>query len=604
MKLFSTKPKTLSLSKDKEGKAGSGAPSPGKTSIGSNLLRNNFAAMASTTSLIEPTSSASSLYSSANASTSTLVPTTTEREREKKHHFLSRQKHKLKDDPTQLPLSSAHSNSQPTNPDKPQPLYSFTPDSPGPSSFKQTMSGFDLRHGGRALREKKKEEKAAAAAAAAGTGKLDLAPVMSNGSSGGGAQSDQYLGPSQFDNSVGPPSGPAASVFSFQSDLTPAASAQQFSSIGAQMGLPGIGPDDAWPLLKARLLNLFSGEDLRTPIEDFNMLVNVHMRRCIQRKSPIVLVEDLRELLQTGFTSLSQTLRGVPDERLVPKLVEMWIGLYGSILPFLQAVFLPLDLEFKGRGVIMSVREAQDFWGAMPEALKSDDRPTSAGGTARLRTLGEELDVRRITLITFRDTVILPKNESLMSTFSRLALGSINAATSPDPGRHHSRSDPAANGDRPGTAGSLSPHFSSFNSQGSTALDTAAGSSSSGGALSLASRSRATSNTSAGSFGTKMPHLTSPTLNSGQPGSFSATQPMSSQASYTDPAQVTETVARMLQCLYVLASCQTGDMGQGVVERLTGALKYNYLGRGRTGRDRRGWVGGRVAGGRVGLVGA
>jgi hypothetical protein len=71
-----------------------------------------------------------------------------------------------------------------------------------------------------------------------------------------------------------------------------------------------------------------------------------------------------------------------------------------------------------------------------------------------------------------------------------------------------------------------------------------------------------------------------------------------------DPAKVTETVARMLQCLYVLASCQTGDVAQSHVERLTGALKYNWLGRGRTGRDRRGWVGMKANRGGVGLVGA
>lgn len=598
MKLFSKAPKALSLSKDKEGRVAPAMPSPGKSIYGAQLLRNGFA-NASTTSLVGPDSGASSLYSSANASTSTLVPSVLEKERdkEKRHHFLSRQKHKLKDELPPMPLSSAHSNSQPTNPDNPAPLYSFTPDSPGPNSFAKSMSGFDLRHGGRALREKKKEEKAAAAAA-----KLDLAPTLTNTSTSG--QTDQYLGPSQYDSSIGPPSTTAASVFSFPSEAGNTITQQTFSNIGAQMGLPGIGPDDAWPLLKARLLNLFSGEDLRTPIEDFNALVSVHIRRCIQRKSAIVLVEDIRDLLQTGFTSLGQTLRGVPDDRLVTKLVEMWIGVYGSILPFLEAVFLPLDLEFKGRGVIMSMREAQEFWGAMPESLKSDERPSSAGGSVRLPTIGEELDVRRLTLILFRDTVIFPRHESLMAIFSRLSLRSINPPT-PDisKGREHARSDPATTGaERPGTAGSLSPHFSSFNSQGSTLLDAA--SSSSGGAMSLAGRSRATSNTSAGSFGISLPHLHSPSL--AGPGSFSATAPPPSpQEVFTDPAKVTETVARMLQCLYVLASCQTGDAGQGVVERLTGALKYNWLGRGRTGRDRRGWVGMKnPAGQRVGLVAA
>lgn len=595
MKLFS-KPKNITLSKEKESKVAPSMPSPGKGSINASFMKTGFPNQ-STTSLADGASTIGSIYSSANASTSTLVPVTTEKEKEKRHNFFAKQKNKLKDDQApQLSLSSAHSTSQATNPEKPQPLYSFVPDSPGASTFAKSMSGFDLRHGGRALREKKKEEKAAA--------KMDLTPVPTNVSTGG--ISDSFGAPS-YETPMGPPTN-SSNIFALPNDTLPPISAQQFFSVGNSMGIPGIGPDDAWPLLKARLLNVFSGEELKTPIEDFNTLVGVHIKRCVQRKSPVILVEDLRELLHTGFSSLAQTLRGVPDDRLVTRLVEMWIGVYGSILPFLQAVFLPMDLEFKGRGMIMSVREAQEFWGAMPESLKSDERPSSAGGTMRLPTLGEELDVRRITLIAFRDDVILPRNESLMTIFSRLSLDSINATASPDlraeGGRQHARSDPATTGaERPGTAGSLSPHMSSFNSQGSTLLDAA--SSSSGGAFSLASRSRAASNTSAGSFGTNMPHLNSPF---GTQGSFSATaaqQPTSPQPALTDPTKITDTVARMLQCLYVLASCQTGDVGQGVVERLTGALKYNWLGRGRTGRDRRGWVGMKgPPGQRVGLVGA
>ena len=159
MKLFS-KPKTITLSKDKDIKVPSGAQSPVKSTIGAHVLRGGFA-NASTTSLVDPGSSGSSLYASANASTSTLVPASAEKEKEKdkhRHNFLSRGKHKLNEHAV-LPLSSASSNSQATNPDKPQPLYSFTPDSPGAGSFAKSMSGLDLRHGGRALREKKREEK-------------------------------------------------------------------------------------------------------------------------------------------------------------------------------------------------------------------------------------------------------------------------------------------------------------------------------------------------------------------------------------------------------------------------------------------------------------
>ena len=185
MKLFS-KPKNITLSKEKDSKVAPSIPSPGKGSINASFMKTGFPNQ-SMTSLADGASTIGSIYSSANASTSTLVPVTTEKEKEKRHNFFAKQKNKLKDEQApQLSLSSAHSNSQATNPEKPQPLYSFVPDSPGASTFAKSMSGFDLRHGGRALREKKKEEKAAA--------KMDLTPVATNVSTGG--VSDQFGAPS------------------------------------------------------------------------------------------------------------------------------------------------------------------------------------------------------------------------------------------------------------------------------------------------------------------------------------------------------------------------------------------------------------------------
>lgn len=618
MKLFS-KPKSIGISKDRElDKKNPALPSPSRGILSRPGLLSSSTFNSSTTSLVDSNmSGASSLYSSANPSTSTLVPTTvTGADKEKhKHNFLSRQKQKLKEttEHKSLPLSSASSNSQAVDPSAPQSLYSFTPQSPG---FSKSVSGLDLRHGGRALREKKKEDKAAMAASG-------LTPILSNSSANLARYDDtrsEFNGPSSLETSsiMGPPSNMSGSVFSFPSlEQVPTISAVAFNNLGTNMGLTGMTPDDAWPLLKARLLNIFEGQDLRTPIEDFNLLVSVHIRRCIQKRAPVVLVEDLRELLHTGFASLAQTLRGVPDERLVPKLVEMWLTVFGSIVPFIQAVFLPLDLEFKGRGTIMTARESSEFWGAFVSENKSDERPSSSGGTVKLPSLGEELDVRRITIITFRDVVILPRHESLMAIFSRLSLDSINGlpplteSVSQSFGtRDRGTSNPTAGGaERPGTGGSLSPRLSSFNSQTSTLLDAA--SSSSGGILSQThTRSRATSNTSAGSFGTSLPHMPSPLSQPPMPGTFpsitSAPQP-SPPVPIADPEKVTETVARMLQCVSVLASVQTGDQGQNIIERLTQALKYNWLGRGRTGRQRRGWVGMKVGGSAnrsVGAVGA
>ncbi|KAF2107256.1 HbrB-like-domain-containing protein [Lophiotrema nucula] len=566
MKLFS-KPKNIRIDKEKDwDKKHQPLPSPGKMSIGihSSQALNRMMMNQSTTSLVDSTiSSNASLYSVANSSTSTLIARPDQYappEKEKhKHHFLSRQKHKLKDEHA-LPLSSAKSTSQATDPNAPQPLYSFAaPASPGhpPNS----MTGFDLRHGGRAIRQKKKEEKAQYLDAG-----LD-APFRERNQSFSTERSEwpsmtPSLGSSTPFSSVGPSPGPGLAYAS-----------EALTNLGSAFGIPGMSPDDAWPLLKARLLQIFEGEDPRPPVEDFNALVTVHVKRCIQKRSPILLLDDLNELLSTGFSSLDQTLRHVPDDRLIPHLVEMWLVVFTTILPFLQAVFLPLDLEFKGKG-IMSSTAAADFWGV----LLPDEMNTKSPENKNIPILGE-LEVRRITLLTFRDTVILPRYDSLMTIFSRLSLENLNAGLeSPSP----IPVDPP----RPGTAGSSGEAMGSLNSQGYLESTTTMTSTSFN---TSSSRSRATSNTSAGSFNSNPAATLANTLAPPMPAAFRA-QPM-------DSAKVTETVGRMLQCVSVLVSLQSADDSQEKMGRLNKELKYNWLGRGRTGRQRRGFVGPRRGGG-------
>ncbi|ORY18747.1 HbrB-like-domain-containing protein [Clohesyomyces aquaticus] len=572
MKLFS-KPKNINITKNQEfDKKSQPLPSPGKIGIGihgSQTLKNMMMNQ-STTSLVDTNmSSSSSLYSSANASTSTLVPRTSdtyqpyEREKEKhKHHFLSRQKNKLKDkDDHHLPLSSAMSNSRPVDPAAPQPLYSFAaPASPGhASTFANSVTGLDLRHGGRHLRQKKKEEKNAAAYLDVG-----LDPPFRERNQSFSTERSDWLPASSLGSTPSTAIGQSpGTALGYGNDT--------MLSLGNSFGLNGLSPDDAWPLLKARLLHIFEGEDPRPPVEDFNALVTIYIKRCIQKRSPILLVEDLDELLTTGFQSLDQTLRHISDDRLIPHLVEMWLVVFTTILPFLQAVFLPLDLEFKGKG-IMSSSAAADFWGV----LLPDEMNTRSPENKNIPILGE-LEVRRITLLTFRDTVILPRFETLMALFSRLSLENLNAGLE----------SPTPIPERPGTSGS----------QGTTLNDPNSLGSSSGGYLestttltSSSSRSRATSNTSAGSFSAHSVH-SNPTTNSLLHPHSNQHLPNSVRSQPMDSAKVTETVGRMLQCVSVLVSLQSADESQEKMGKMVRELKYNWLGRGRTGRQRQGFVG-------------
>lgn len=562
-KLFS-KPKHIGISRDKDGGSKEkGQPSPSKLGFGGSGGLSRIVS-ASTTSLVDTTSSNNSMYNLSNASASTVVPAEKggekdkekEKEKEKdkekekahKHHFLSRQKLKLKDDHYNLPLSSASSNSKPLDPNQPQSLYNFTPSSPGPSAtaFGKTVGGLDLLHGGRALREKKREEKALASGLDAN--KDGDQAEWTNSAGGGGVQ------PSSLGSSASFLGGDAAVRETLQG-----------------FGLQNMTTEDVWDFLKAKLLVIFDGEDVRIAIEDLNKLVLIHLQRCIQQHNPSMIVEDLRDLLHTGFSSLNHSISSVPDEKLVPHLVQIWILVFGTILPFIQAVFLPLDLEFKGRGSLMSVREAKEFWGALPNRDSSE------------ASIGDELDVRTIVLVAFRDAVILQRYEGLKATFSRLSLDNINAGVGAL-GAGSNNSSNNNSGGRPGTAASLDPGLSSFNSQSSTLLN-AAGSYSSADSAS-ATRSRATSNTSSNPDQLIFQSFASPSQHS----LYAARSAQTTDSSHV----ITETVGRMLQCLSVLSSIQSGDEAQERIETLNKALKHNWLGRGRTGRDRRGFVGTKV----------
>ncbi|KAK2612818.1 hypothetical protein QQS21_001098 [Conoideocrella luteorostrata] len=516
--------------------------SPGKIgSALSALQRGNF----STSSLVEPP--ASSIYSLNNSSSATIRPAETfseerVKEKEKKHHFLSRQKQKLKDE-YHLQLSSAASNSKPTDPNAPSSLYNFNlPPSPGPSS---TFS--------KAKKDKKMAERS--------DSRLDTESTFNL--------------PSEWAATGGLPALSQQSTLFDPTD--PGKVSTQYN----------LALDEAWPYLKSKLLVAFEGEDLRLPVEDFNRVVQTHIQWCIHRRSPHSMVDDLRDLLASGFSILDRTLRLTPEDRFIPTVVELWLFTFTSILPYMQSVFLPLDLEVSGCGVIMTPDQSRDFWGGVITSPSS-----SSNKTAKVAPAASALDVRRLVLTAYRDIVVLPRYETLRTIFSRLSLEFLpssfaNLALGSPPLERVLSTSPSESQSsmaRPGTATSIDPCVGSYNSTSTTLL----------GDGSERGRSRAVSNVSFGSHGSDGPGAIRPyTPSSGLP-VLSRVR----EQNVEDSKQVTDMVGRMLQCMSVLSSVggvgDTDDEGSKKIEELCKMLKLNWLGRGRTGRNRRGIVGGRV----------
>ncbi|KAI5291012.1 hypothetical protein KEM54_006678 [Ascosphaera aggregata] len=675
MKLFS-KPKHIVMSRDKDkdrdrdrekekeekSKTPSSAAYPGSSGLSKVINSSSVSVNESTRGNANNQIVNTPFYSTSNSSVNTVVPAqehkvsverdrdittagsasstmthghavaTSGKEKEKdmkhKHHFLSRPKLKLKDkdDHYHLPLSSAASNSMPMDPNAPQSLYSFAPSSPPNIGFGKSL---DLRHGGRSWREKKKEEKEKSVAqdaafredatdwASMGVKVGDVGPTMYSGAGSGG----HNLG------HIGHGHGLYGTDVSLKDTLS-------------GFGLNNMAPEDAWDYLKAKLLVLFEGEDIRVALEDLNRLVSIHLQCCMQRHSPGSIIEDLRDLLQTGFDSLSHNLGHLQEDaassrdrdRVVPHLAQMWLFVFGTVLPFLQAVFLPLDVEFKGRGSIVPRREAREIWATKTADLTNAGKRQFTGvgtsatptvktntETTRFSTIGgidydDELDVRAIVLIYFRDTVILSRYDTLLATFSRLSLESMNENM-----RVNALGSSSSSIRRPSTASGLDAGLSGHTTSKPASIratERGAPGSSSGGhqyADSTGfsdSRARATSNASSNpeyqlpsSASTShspsrgsMLYTTLPAVASSTTlASLASNATVAHYNNATDPILlITETVARMLQCISVLASVHTDNEAQKQVEELSKALKHNWLGRARTGRDRRGFIGAKV----------
>lgn len=292
--------------------------------------------------------------------------------KEKSHHHRPHFLMRPRDKEHHGTFSSSSSNSKIADPAGS--LYSFGPSSPGSSVFaskdlQKSISGMDI----------------IASSASLSASKTSKTFKAALGSSSSASYEESLLA----------------------ADLTPAAA------------------QDAWPIFCSRVLPLFDGDPLRNTVEDLNKLMSVHIRRCVERRDPVQLLTDVRKLLEAGLLGSSllepHLLADLPDERLLARLVEIWALLFGYTTPYLEAVFLPLQQEFKGAGPIMAAPESREFFGLDVPV----DSTAAAAAAATAGPLGGGplgLDVRRLIMLAVRDCIVLPVYERLHVLFSRLQM--------------------------------------------------------------------------------------------------------------------------------------------------------------------------------------
>ncbi|KAJ3232632.1 hypothetical protein HDU81_002837 [Chytriomyces hyalinus] len=150
----------------------------------------------------------------------------------------------------------------------------------------------------------------------------------------------------------------------------------------------------AWKELWNRVLPLFNGEGLRGSIEELNDAVVEWLNECSSR--PASVRQDLSELITSGTLILGRKMVIAGEETLLPRLLDLWSFFFGTVVPYVQGVFVPMKERFKDLGGIT---------GGVGGLVGGTGNISGTGGSSNPNML---IDVRAMTIISFRDQIVMP----------------------------------------------------------------------------------------------------------------------------------------------------------------------------------------------------
>lgn len=184
-------------------------------------------------------------------------------------------------------------------------------------------------------------------------------------------------------------------------------------------------------IFKRSLWSVYQEKDgaLTTSLQFHPHTVLYILRRCLTTRNAFTLCDEINELLKNGMLTLNAKLGDVPDEKLVSRLVEGWSFFFGTVLPYFEGVFLPLQIELKTYHAKNMSRKVQVASSAASHHSGNNSMMDIGGGGGgglmgasprsglvdldRHHGDSEPENVRTMALAAFRDQVILPMVDRL-----------------------------------------------------------------------------------------------------------------------------------------------------------------------------------------------
>lgn len=136
------------------------------------------------------------------------------------------------------------------------------------------------------------------------------------------------------------------------------------------------------------------------------------------------LSKDLYTVCAAGTYTLSSHLSSLAandDSRLLSRLADLWTFFFTSILPCIEACFLPLQTD----PVLVSLSKrdnmaSQTSAAGAAHASSSSNSTSSNGPSHGISLRGPRIEVRKIALTVFRDHLVLPIYERLFYLFGHV----------------------------------------------------------------------------------------------------------------------------------------------------------------------------------------
>ncbi|KAF4620404.1 hypothetical protein D9613_000581 [Agrocybe pediades] len=173
------------------------------------------------------------------------------------------------------------------------------------------------------------------------------------------------------------------------------------------------GPQLSAPPSSSSLAIPPSGTPSQT--EDLNVLVKRHIQIAVSQspsRAISSLENDASGLIAVGMDTLNAKLAGIDDEKLVPRVVEIWGFFWDQVLTYLEGVLLPLQTD----PLLLSLHRTPKTHRATSPTRQAGPKPNLSSNSSATST--NRIDVRSVALRSFRDKVILPIKQRLASRLS------------------------------------------------------------------------------------------------------------------------------------------------------------------------------------------